>query len=63
MGSHTTVDMIDEPIQQLNQLLQDVQERDQSVSQRDETDSEFQGRGNDDHVAPVTLDSESFIEF
>jgi len=58
MVSYTTADMIDESMHQLDQLLQDVQERRSECDQRDE----FQG--NDDHVAAlVILDSELFIEF
>jgi len=52
MVSYTTADMIDESMHQLDQLLQDVQERRSECDQRDE----FQG--NDDHVAHVTLDPE-----
>ena len=58
VDSYTTADMIDESMHQLDQLLQDVQERRSECDQRDE----FQG--NDDHVAAlVILDSELFIEF
>ena len=57
MVSYTTADMIDESMHQLDQLVQDIQER------RSERDQRNELQGNDDHVALVTLDFESFIEF
>jgi len=51
--------MIDESMHQLDQLLQDVQERRSECDQRNES----RVQGNDQHVAFVTLCAESFIEF
>jgi len=53
------LDMIDKTMHQLDQLLRKVQE---FASQRDQRD-DLVFQGNDGHVAFVTPDSESFVEF
>jgi len=54
--SYTTADMIDKSMYQLGQLLEDVTVQEH----RSEHDQQDKFQGNDDHVALVTLDSESF---